>query len=58
MEFVCEAAILLVIAFGEEGLVGTGEMRVDWVPIFFTSVDLAAAAAISIISCTCLYRKR
>jgi len=53
MELFCEEPILLVIPCGEEGLDGTGEMRVVWVPIFFISVDLAAAAAISIISCTC-----
>ena len=53
MELFCEEAILLVIPCGEEGLEGTGEMRVVWVTIFFISVDLAAAAAISIISCTC-----
>nr|AFK39590.1 unknown [Lotus japonicus] len=45
-------AILLVVPCGEEGLEGTGEMMGDCIPIFFVSTDLAAAAAISIISCT------
>ena len=49
----CCEAMLLAVPCGEGGLVGMGEVKGDCVPIFFISADLAAAAAISIISCIC-----
>lgn len=49
----CDEAILSAVPCGEEGLVGTGEGAGDCFTIFFVSLDLAAAAAMRIISCTC-----
>lgn len=46
-------AILLGVPCGEGGLEGMDEVNEDCAPFFFISADLAAEAAISIISCTC-----
>lgn len=43
-------AKLLGVPCGEGGLVEMGEVKGDCIPFFFMSADLAAEAAISIIS--------